>query len=146
MTSTSIGMPAFTLWETGVVKPNETVRFSTLSGWLSCRRVDDWIEMDFPAKVCEPCAAPAGVAAPMTQPCLEGLARRGGELGGATHGDLVRLRLSLDRLREELAEAAIRIEIAPDHDRVVRFDRLGDPIDERPWEPQRVAHFPYGRP
>ena len=53
---------AFTLWETGVVKPSQAVRFSTLSGWLTCRRVDDWIEMDFPAKVCEPCPAPSGLA------------------------------------------------------------------------------------
>lgn len=53
---------AFTLWETGVVVPNQAVRFSTLSGWLTCRRVDDWIEMDFPAKVCEPCPAPIGLA------------------------------------------------------------------------------------
>ena len=53
---------ALTLWETGVVPPNQAVRFSTLSGWLTCRRVDDWIEMDFPAKVCEPCPAPIGLA------------------------------------------------------------------------------------
>ena len=53
---------AFTLWETGVVLPNQAVRFSTLSGWLTCRRVEDWIEMDFPAKVCELCPAPIGLA------------------------------------------------------------------------------------
>jgi len=54
---------AFTLWETGVLGAGETLRFHTLSGWLPCRRVDEWIEMDFPAKVCTPCAAPAGLAA-----------------------------------------------------------------------------------
>jgi PhzF family phenazine biosynthesis protein len=53
---------AFTLWETGVVDAVETLRFHTLSGWLTCRRVDEWIEMDFPAKVCEPCPAPVGLA------------------------------------------------------------------------------------
>lgn len=37
------------LWETGVLAQNEQARFSTKSGWLTCRRVEDWIEMDFPA-------------------------------------------------------------------------------------------------
>jgi PhzF family phenazine biosynthesis protein len=43
---------AFTLWETGALKSEEAARFHTLSGWLICRRDGDWIEMDFPAKVC----------------------------------------------------------------------------------------------
>jgi PhzF family phenazine biosynthesis protein len=43
---------AFTLWETGALKSEEAARFHTLSGWLTCRRDGDWIEMDFPAKVC----------------------------------------------------------------------------------------------
>lgn len=53
---------AFTLWETGVLKSDETARFHTLSGWLTCRREGSWITMDLPAKVCEPCPAPAGLA------------------------------------------------------------------------------------
>jgi PhzF family phenazine biosynthesis protein len=53
---------AFTLWETGVLPADEFARFHTLSGWLTCRKLGDWIEMDFPAKVCEPCAVPAGLA------------------------------------------------------------------------------------
>jgi len=53
---------AFTLWETGVLEPHEEARFHTLSGWLTCRRDGDWIEMDFPAKVCMPCPAPNGLA------------------------------------------------------------------------------------
>lgn len=53
---------AHTLWETGVLKSDEPARFDTLSGRLSCRRVGDWIEMDFPAKVCTPTAAPTGMA------------------------------------------------------------------------------------
>jgi len=40
---------AFTLWETGVLKPDEAARFHTLSGWLTCWREGDWIAMDFPA-------------------------------------------------------------------------------------------------
>jgi PhzF family phenazine biosynthesis protein len=53
---------AFTLWETGVLKPDEAVRFHTLSGWLTCRRDGEWMAMDFPAKRCVPCAAPTGLA------------------------------------------------------------------------------------
>jgi PhzF family phenazine biosynthesis protein len=53
---------AFTLWETCALKSEEAARFHTLSGWLTCRRDGDWIEMDFPAKVCEPCPPPVGLA------------------------------------------------------------------------------------
>ena len=52
---------AFTLWETGVLRPDAVARFRTLSGWLTCRRAGEWIEMDFPARVAVPCAAPAGL-------------------------------------------------------------------------------------
>ena len=54
---------AAVLWETGVVPRDKILRFHTLSGWLICRRDGRWIEMDFPAKVCEECEIPEGVAA-----------------------------------------------------------------------------------
>lgn len=53
---------AFTLWETGVLSRDQAARFHTLSGWLTCRRDGDWIEMDFPAVVCVSCDAPRGLA------------------------------------------------------------------------------------
>jgi PhzF family phenazine biosynthesis protein len=53
---------AFALWEMGVLPPEQEARFHTLSGWLRCRRDGGWIEMDFPAVVCEPCEAPLGLA------------------------------------------------------------------------------------
>lgn len=53
---------AFALWETGALRPDESARFSTLSGWLTCRRDGAWIEMDFPAVTAAPAAAPAGLA------------------------------------------------------------------------------------
>lgn len=52
---------AHALWTTGVVRPEEPVRFFTLSGWLTCRREGDWIAMDFPAVVAVPGEAPAGL-------------------------------------------------------------------------------------
>jgi PhzF family phenazine biosynthesis protein len=52
------------LWEKGILQPSDAARFHTLSGWLTCRRLEDgWIEMDFPAKVAEPTSAPFGLAA-----------------------------------------------------------------------------------
>jgi PhzF family phenazine biosynthesis protein len=53
---------AFVLWATGELAADQEARFDTLSGWLTCRRDGAWIEMDFPAKVCDPCEAPAGLA------------------------------------------------------------------------------------
>lgn len=53
---------AFTLWETGVLKSDETARFSTLSGWLTCVREGAWIAMDFPAKECAACEPPSGLS------------------------------------------------------------------------------------
>ena len=53
---------AFTLWETGKSAPDAEIRFHTLSGWLSCRCQGDWIEMNFPAKISQPCAAPTGLS------------------------------------------------------------------------------------
>ncbi|MBM4093305.1 MAG: PhzF family phenazine biosynthesis protein [Planctomycetes bacterium] len=54
---------AHTLWETGLLKLDELARFDTLSGRLTCRRVGDWIEMDFPASPAAPCATPHGLNA-----------------------------------------------------------------------------------
>jgi len=52
---------AHTLWETGALAPDQAARFHTLSGWLTCRRADEWIEMDFPAQAAQPCPTPAGL-------------------------------------------------------------------------------------
>ena len=46
---------------------------------------------------------------------------------------------------EELGEAALRLQVAPDHDRVVGLERLGHPVDQRPREAQRVAHLAHRR-
>ena len=52
---------AHTLWETGALASDQSARFHTLSGWLTCRREGDWIEMDFPATPAAPCATPPGL-------------------------------------------------------------------------------------
>ena len=53
---------AFVLWETAVLEHDSPARFETQSGWLTCFRDGDWIAMDFPARPCEPCDAPTGLA------------------------------------------------------------------------------------
>jgi PhzF family phenazine biosynthesis protein len=52
---------AFTLWEAGMLRPDEEARFHTLSGLLTCKREDGWIAMDFPARKPEPCDSPEGL-------------------------------------------------------------------------------------
>ncbi len=41
---------AHILWQTGVVKEGEKIRFSTLSGWLGAERRGAIIELDFPSE------------------------------------------------------------------------------------------------
>ncbi|MHB1133085.1 MAG: PhzF family phenazine biosynthesis protein [Chloroflexota bacterium] len=52
---------AHTLWEQGALPSDEAARFRTRSGLLTCLRVGEWIEMDFPVKPAAPTAAPAGL-------------------------------------------------------------------------------------
>jgi PhzF family phenazine biosynthesis protein len=54
---------AHVLWSEGHLPPTATARFHTRSGVLSCRRVGEWIEMDFPAKLEQPAEAPPELAA-----------------------------------------------------------------------------------
>lgn len=41
---------AHVLWEGGYIPPDAEARFQTLSGLVTARRVDGWIEMDFPSE------------------------------------------------------------------------------------------------
>lgn len=54
---------AHILWKVKKVAKDEVIAFDTLSGWLYCHRRDSLIELDFPAKVMEPCDEPAGLLA-----------------------------------------------------------------------------------
>lgn len=45
---------AHAVWDEGLADPKLPIRFSTLSGILTCRRNgagEGWVEMDFPAEV-----------------------------------------------------------------------------------------------
>jgi predicted PhzF superfamily epimerase YddE/YHI9 len=52
---------AHVLWESGRLAPGEPARFHTKSGLLTARRLDDWIELDFPSTPDEPVQAPPGL-------------------------------------------------------------------------------------
>ena len=53
---------AHVLWETGRLDPDEPARFHTQSGLLTARRLDGWIELDFPAEPPAPIKAPVELA------------------------------------------------------------------------------------
>ncbi|MGH9840072.1 MAG: PhzF family phenazine biosynthesis protein [Blastocatellia bacterium] len=52
---------AHALWETGKLAAGDEARFHTLSGWLTARRADECIEMDFPSIPVIEAALPAEV-------------------------------------------------------------------------------------
>ncbi|MBN1937722.1 MAG: PhzF family phenazine biosynthesis protein [Anaerolineae bacterium] len=52
---------AHTLFETGALKPDQQAHFHTRSGLLTARRVDDQIELDFPARLDSPADPPDGL-------------------------------------------------------------------------------------
>lgn len=53
---------AHALWETGQLSSHEQARFHTFSGLLTAERLDDWIQLDFPATPAEPTVEPPGLA------------------------------------------------------------------------------------
>ncbi len=54
---------AHILWKLHKMTKEQTISFETLSGWLHCTRQEQTIQLDFPAKVVEPCEEPAGLLA-----------------------------------------------------------------------------------
>jgi predicted PhzF superfamily epimerase YddE/YHI9 len=53
---------AHALWETGRLPVDQPARFHTRSGLLTAGRLDDWIELDLPAKRETTCEPPPGLA------------------------------------------------------------------------------------
>lgn len=52
---------AHVLYETGLIPAGKEARFHTLSGILTARKLDDWIELNFPAQPPEVIKAPKGL-------------------------------------------------------------------------------------
>ncbi len=53
---------AHVLWESGKLLPEETARFHTRSGWLTCEKQSTGIRMNFPARPAEAVQTPDGLA------------------------------------------------------------------------------------
>lgn len=59
---------AHALWYSGKAAADEPLRFHTKSGWLTCRRAGDFIELDFPATPVAPAEPAAGLIEAMGPP------------------------------------------------------------------------------
>ena len=67
---------AHTLWEQGVIKPQDTAQFHTRSGLLTAQRQEDWIELDFPSLPDRRSKVPPGLAKALgTKPRYVGRSR-----------------------------------------------------------------------
>jgi len=61
---------AHVLWESNRLDASQHARFHTQSGWLTCVRRQEWIEMDFPAKPESPCPHPPGLLQALNAPAV----------------------------------------------------------------------------
>jgi predicted PhzF superfamily epimerase YddE/YHI9 len=58
---------AHILWETGVVSASQSIEFRSRSGTLTCTRLTDGIELDFPSEAPRAVPAPSGMFGAATQ-------------------------------------------------------------------------------
>jgi predicted PhzF superfamily epimerase YddE/YHI9 len=107
---------AFYLWQSGRCPPGATIRFHTRSGELTAAPDGDWIELDFPALIAEPCPAPPGLADALGAPLRF--------IGN----------YRLDYLCELADEAAVR-DLRPDHNRLLSLQTRGVVVTARSARP-----------
>lgn len=126
---------AHLLWSTGVLKADQTARFTTLSGWLTCRRADDWIEMDFPAMNLDAAGVPPALVEALGVPMVDArrtpfdwlVEVRDEQAVRALRPDLRRIAALMKRGLIVTARSA-----APEFDFVSRFFAPAEGIDEDP--------------
>jgi predicted PhzF superfamily epimerase YddE/YHI9 len=107
---------AHALWTSGVAA-DETLRFHTRSGLLSCRQAQDWIELDFPA-------TPARAASPAPQ-LLAGLNVEPRFVGDSKFYSLV-----------EVESAAVVRSLQPDFGKLGQAPTLGVIVTARSDDPR----------
>ena len=97
---------AHVLWQEGHLPVDRDARFHTRGGVLTARKMDDWIEMDFPACEAESCPTPDGL-----------------EL--ALGGSVVSVHRSGPNLLVELPDEKTVRTLRPDMARLSRIDATG---------------------
>jgi len=124
------------LWEEGRLGGGEAARFHTKSGLLTAERSGDWIELDFPAKVEEEIAAPAGLldALGTTHATYVGRNQFDYLVELPTEGEVRALRPDFSVLRQLPVRGVIVTSRAAtaDFDFVSRFFAPGVGVDEDP--------------
>ncbi len=127
---------AHALWEEGRLGGGEVARFHTKSGLLTAERSGDWIELDFPAKVEEEIAAPAGLldALGTTHATYVGRNQFDYLVQLPTEGEVRALRPDFSVLRQLPVRGVIVTSRAAsaDFDFVSRFFAPGVGVDEDP--------------
>jgi len=131
---------AHVLWEAGVLAAGESARFDTLSGRLTCKQAASGrIEMDFPAKLAEPAAAPEALlpALGVDPARVRAVLRNAFDYLVELDGESVVRELDPDhgRLRTLPVRGVIVTSTAASdaaHDFVSRFFAPGSGIDEDP--------------
>jgi PhzF family phenazine biosynthesis protein len=127
------------LWGAGLVPVDEAIYYETLSGRLTARLQNGWIELDFPVRPVEACGAnPAINAALGAQPVATAVAR-------SERGDYYLLELGSDAAVRDLAPDFVKLEACraravivtarsddPHYDFVSRFFAPWLGIDEDP--------------
>ena len=127
---------AHTLWEAGLLAPDEQARFHTRSGLLTAALREDGIELDFPIAPDKPSEAPPGLAESLgLNPTYIGRSEFGDYLVEADSAEIVR---SLKPDFTSLAKVDMRgvmvtaIADSTEYDFVSRFFAPGAGIDEDP--------------
>jgi PhzF family phenazine biosynthesis protein len=126
---------AHVLWEEGRVRLNEPVRFHTRSGWLTCTRQGDRIDMDFPAESASACNAPAELIRGLgCKPLWVGRNRMDYLVQLASEPDLVALKPDFRLLAQVPTRGVIVTATATrtDADFISRFFAPQSGIDEDP--------------
>jgi PhzF family phenazine biosynthesis protein len=127
---------AHVLWETGRCPPAATLHFHTRSGVLRASRPDQWIELDFPARRAEPCAAPPGLAESLGAP-LRFVGNYGLDYLCEVESERVLrgLRPDFERLRTTLPTRGVVVTARPEGDRCDFVSRFFAPAVGVPEDP-----------
>jgi predicted PhzF superfamily epimerase YddE/YHI9 len=126
---------AHTLFETGLVRPDDEARFYTLSGLLTARLNGDEVELNFPATPAQPSSVPPGMLEAVgAAPRYVGKNAYDYLLELATAQEVRDVSPSFARLKALSARGVMVTAVAdsPDYDFVSRFFAPAVGIDEDP--------------